>query len=277
MSPAEQSWTVNAADSERRSLATLREVWSYRDLALFLVLRDIKLRYRQTFFGVAWVALRPLIAMGLFAVFLGRLGGVPSDGLPYAVFVLAGLTIWLFVASAVESASESLAGNRALIEKVYFPRMLAPISAVLATLVDLAIALVLLCVISVASGVYPSVAIVSLPVWLAAAVAVAVAIGLWLAALNVLYRDVRYTVSFLLQAWLFASPVIFPSSIVGSTWRPLLALNPLTGVLDGFRWSMLDAPAPPAADLVSLASGVAILLSGWFYFQRAEQSFADRI
>jgi lipopolysaccharide transport system permease protein len=277
MSPAEQAWTVNAADSERPSLAALREVWSYRDLALFLMLRDIKLRYRQTFFGVAWVALRPLIAMGLFAVFLGRLGGVPSDGLPYAVFVLAGLTIWLFVSGAVESASESLAGNRALIEKVYFPRVLAPVSAVLATLVDLAIALLLLCVISVASGVEPSVAIVLLPVWLAAAVIVAIAIGLWLAALNVLYRDVRYTVSFLLQAWLFASPVIFPSSIVGSTWRPLLALNPLTGVLDGFRWSVLDAPPPPAADLVSLASGVAILLSGWFYFQRAEQSFADRI
>jgi lipopolysaccharide transport system permease protein len=132
-------------------------------------------------------------------------------------------------------------------------------------------------VISLASGDEPSIAIVLLPVWLAAAVIVAIAIGLWLAALNVLYRDVRYTVSFLLQAWLFASPVIFPSSIVGSTWRPLLALNPLTGVLDGFRWSVLDAPPPPAADLVSLASGVAILLSGWFYFQRAEQSFADRI
>jgi lipopolysaccharide transport system permease protein len=277
MSPAEQSWTVNAAGRKRPSVAALREIWSFRDLALFLMLRDIKLRYRQTFFGVAWVALRPLIAMGLFAVFLGRLGGVPSDGLPYAVFVLAGLTVWLFVSGAVESASESLAGNRPLVEKVYFPRMLAPISAVLATLVDLAIALLLLVVVALASGVGPSVAILCLPLWLTAAAVVAIAIGLWLAALNVLYRDVRYTISFLLQAWLFASPVVFPSSLVASAWRPLLALNPLTGVLDGFRWSMLDAPPPPAADLVSIASGAAILLSGWFFFQRAEQSFADRI
>jgi lipopolysaccharide transport system permease protein len=217
------------------------------------------------------------VAVFLFTFVFGRLADIPSDGVPYAVFAYSGLLGWLYVSSAVEAAAESLVESRDLVTKAYFPRILAPVAAVLPGLVDLLPSVVILAIFMLAYDVAPGVALITLPVWVAAAVLVALGVGLWLAALNALYRDVRYAVGFGLQVWLFASPVVFPSSLVEGTERWLFALNPMVGVIDGMRWALVDAPAPPVEDVVSLASGLAILISGAIYFQRVERRMADRI
>src|SRR5215207_8358466 len=274
---ARGAWTENRPTSGWFRGLELSELLRYRDLLYFLALKELKVRYKQTLFGVAWVVLQPLVAMAIFTVVFGRFAGLPSDGLPYEVFVFAGLAIWLYFSNAVKIASETLVEDPSLVTKVYFPRLLAPAGAVLPGLVDLAVSLAVVAVLMVIFDVAPSVSLLLLPAWLAALVLVAFGAGLWLSALNVLYRDVRSVVPFLLQVWLFASPVVFPSSLIEAPEEYFFAVNPLVGVLDGFRWSLLDAPPPGAEDLVSLASAALLLISGLAYFRHAERRFADQI
>lgn len=274
---ADRRWRVIRPTGRWRPGIGLRELWEQRELALMLAHRDLQVRYRQTIFGVGWAVLQPLIAMGIFSGVFGSLTNVPSNGLPYPVFVLGGLVVWFFLSNGVSAAAESLVEQPDLVSKVWFPRMLAPLAAVLATGVDLAISLVLLAVAMVAYGVSPDLQVLTLPIWIGAAFLVAFAAGLWLCAANVLYRDLRYALGFLLQVWLFASPVVFPSSLIDGGWRFLFALNPVAGVIDGVRWALLDGPGPGPWVAVSAASLVVLLVSGVLYFRAAERSFADRI
>jgi ABC-type polysaccharide/polyol phosphate export permease len=243
----------------------------------FLALRDFKLRYTQAVLGVAWVLLQPLAAAALFYGIFGRVLDAPSDGIPYLAFAYPGLAMWSYLSQAVSSASESLAEHSALVTKVYFPRLVAPVASVLPGLVDLGVALAVLGVLIPIYGIAPSLALLSLPLWIVLAVAVALGVGLWFSALNAQYRDVRYGLGFLLQIWFFASPIAYSSSVVDGTWRYIYALNPVTGLIDGFRWSLLDAPAPGAEDLLSLAVTLALLGTGLLYFRRVERRLADVI
>ena len=271
-------WTENKPSRGWFQGLDVRELLRYRELVLFFAVKELKVRYKQTLFGVGWALIQPLAAMAIFSVVFGSFAGLPSDGLPYEVFVFAGLGLWLYFSNAIRIASESLVEDASLVTKVYFPRMLAPAGAVLPGLVDLAISLVVVAVLMALFGVAPGAALLLLPVWIGATVLIALGAGLWLSALNVLYRDIRSIVPFLLQVWLFASPVVFPSSLIDdSPEKQLYALNPLVGVLDGFRWSLLDAPPPGAEDLLSLASGVLLLVTGLAYFRHAERQFADQI
>jgi ABC-type polysaccharide/polyol phosphate export permease len=255
----------------------LRELWQYRELGGFLALRDLKVRYKQAALGVLWAVLQPLVGAVVFTIVFQRLAKVPSDGIPYPVFAFLGLAVWGYVSSGVTKASQSLVSNSPLVTKVYFPRVLAPGASVLPGLLDLGISLVVLGLLMLAYHVTPSWAVLTLPLWLAALVVVTLSVGVWLAALNVQYRDVNHAITLLIQLWLFVSPVAYPSSLVPQTWRPLYALNPLVGVLDGFRWAVLGAPWPGSELLLSLGMTAALLVSGVLYFQRVERRFADVI
>jgi lipopolysaccharide transport system permease protein len=270
-------WIENRASRAWLPRYGFTEILAYRDVALLLALRDLKLRYRQTFFGVAWAILQPLAGAAIFTVVFARLARVPSDGLPYLIFAYGGFVVWTYLSTSVSAAAEGLVEYRSLVTKVYFPRVLVPLGAVLPGLVDLAVGLVVLAILMVGYGVAPSAAVLLLPVWVAWAVALAFATGLLLSALNVQYRDVRYALTFLIQLWLFASPVVYSSSLFDGLWRYLYAANPAVGVIDGFRWSALGAPAPDATVLVSLGAWILLLGAGLLYFGRVERRFADRI
>jgi lipopolysaccharide transport system permease protein len=270
-------WIENRPESRWWPSLDVREMWRYRELAYILALRDLKLRYKQTVFGVAWALIRPLAAAAIFAVVLGRVIEVPADGLPYIVFVYAGLVVWTYFATSAEAAAQSLVENSELVSKVYIPRILAPIASVGAGVVDLSVSLVVLIGFMAVFGVVPGVAVALVPLWLAGAVVVALGAGLWLSALNVQYRDVRHAISFVFQVWLFASPVVYPSSLIDGWWEYVFAANPIVGVLDGFRWSALGAPPPGPEDLISLVVGTLLIASGTVYFRRAERRFADVI
>jgi lipopolysaccharide transport system permease protein len=256
----------------------LGELWRSRELLYFLVWRDLKVRYKQTALGVVWAILQPLAAMAIFSLVLGRFAKVPSNGLPYPVFVYAGLLVWLYFSQAVSSAGTSIVGNANLITKVYFPRLVIPTSAVLMPLVDFLLSGVVLGGLMTIYGIAPDWHIVALPPLLLLVVASALGVGLWVAALNVRYRDVPYALPFLLQIWLFASPVVYPAQILPDRWRWVFALNPLTGAVDGFRWALLDQGAADAS-VLAVGAGVALLLlaSGIVYFRRVQDSFADVI
>jgi len=252
------------------------ELWDYRELLYFLIWRDVKVRYKQTALGAAWAVIQPVFMMLVFSLFFGRLGKIPSDGIPYPVFTFCALLPWQLFAHAVGESSNSLVGNQNLITKVYFPRLVVPISAVLGGVVDFAIAFVLLMVMMGYYGIVPSLAIVTLPAFLLLAIMTALGVGLWLSALNVQYRDVRYTINFLIQFWLFATPVAYPSSLVPERWRALYGLNPMAGVVEGFRWALLGKTDPPGALLwVSIAVVSLLLVGGLYYCRRMEQQFAD--
>lgn len=254
----------------------LRELWEYRELLYFLTWRDIKVRYKQTVLGAAWAVIQPLFMMLVFSLFFGKLAGVPSDGIPYPVFAFCGLLPWQLFANSLTQASNSLVGSQNLITKVYFPRLVVPISAVLGGVVDFAIAFVLLLAMMFYYGIVPGWQIVVLPGLVLLVVLASLGVGLWLSALNVQYRDVRYTISFLVQFWLFATPVAYPSSIVPEKWRVLYALNPMVGVVDGFRWALLGKPESPGVPLlISMIVVVLLLIGGLYYFRRMEQQFAD--
>jgi lipopolysaccharide transport system permease protein len=270
-------WAENRPTGGWAPHLDLAELWAYRELALALAARDLRVRYKQTFFGVAWVVLQPLLAVFIFSVVFGRLARLPTDGIPYPVFVYAGLVVWFYFSSTITSAAQSLVDQREIVTKVYFPRLIAPIAAVVPGLVDLAISLLVLGVFLVIYGVTPGPEIVLLPFFLLGAVMLALGSALWLSSLNVKYRDVRHVLGFLLQVWLFASPVVYSSSLVEGNWRYLYAANPIVGVVDGVRWSLAGGPAPGAEALVSLAVGVALLISGLAYFRRVERYFADLI
>jgi lipopolysaccharide transport system permease protein len=248
-----------------------------REIAYFLALRNIKIRYKQTFFGVSWAVLQPLLGVAIFSVLLGRLVRVPSEGVPYPVFAFAGLVLWLYFSNAAMAATESLASHRELVTKVYFPRLLAPLAAVLPGLVDLSVSLVPVGIFMAAFGVTPSAAIALLPLWVIASVLFVFGVGTWLAALNVKYRDVRNVIAFLLQLWFFVTPVVYGSSLLSGKWSLVVAFNPMAGLLQGFRWSLIGAPAPDAAALFSVAVGALVVMGGIAYFARVERFFADLI
>jgi lipopolysaccharide transport system permease protein len=255
-------------------------MWAYRDVGIILAHRDLKVRYKQTFFGVAWALIQPLVAMALFTAVLHRGVGIDSGNggdVPYTAFALAGLAVWFPFNTALTAAAESLVRSPELVTKVYFPRLLAPLGAVLAPAVDLAVSLGIAVVVTVIAGVHLQPSIVLLPLCGLACVLVALAFGVWLAALNVLYRDVRYALGFALQLLFFASPVVYSASMVGSDWQPVLALNPLVGVIGAVRWALLGAPVSAATLLVSAAATLVLLISGLVFFRRAERQFADRI
>lgn len=256
----------------------LRELWDYRELLYFLIWRDIKIRYKQTVLGAAWAILQPLLTMVVFTIFFGRLAGVPSDGIPYPVFSFAALLPWQLFARALTESSNSLVGNQGLITKVYFPRLVIPMSAVLAGLVDFVIAFVVLLIMMVYYGIVPTINVLALPLFLLLAIATALAVGLWLSALNVIYRDVRHTIPFLVQFWLFLTPIAYPTSLVPEQWRTLYGLNPMVGVVEGFRWALLgrEGGVGPVVLASALVVGV-LLVGGLFYFRRMEKTFADVI
>ncbi len=272
---ADAEWIENRPSRRWLPRVDVQELWSFRELGLFLALRDLKLRYRQTFFGVAWAVLQPLAGVAVFSIVFGQLATVPSDGIPYPVFVFAGLVIWTYVANAVELAAQSLVQHQEMVTKIYFPRVLAPVAAALPGLLDLAISLVFVAVFMAAYGVAPGTALIFLPVAIAGATAVAIGVGLWLAALNVQYRDVRHALSFVVQVWFFATPIVYSSSVLKGGWQYVFAANPMVGVIDTFRWALVSGPSPGAEDLISLAAAALLLVGGLTYFQRVERLFAD--
>ncbi|MBM4442372.1 MAG: ABC transporter permease [Candidatus Rokubacteria bacterium] len=254
----------------------LAEVWRYRELLYFLVWRDVKVRYKQTALGVGWAVIQPFFTMLVFSLFFGRLAGIPSDGLPYPVFVYCALLPWQFFAHALGESANSLVANERLITKVYFPRLVIPMAAVIGGLVDFGVAFMILIAMMAYYAVAPTAMILVAPLFLLLALGAALAVGLWLSALNVQYRDVRYTLPFIVQFWMLATPVAYPASLVPAQWRPLLGLNPMAGVVEGFRWSVLGMAAPSQAMLaVSVAVVVVLLVSGLYYFRRMERTFAD--
>jgi len=254
----------------------LKELWEYRELLYFLTWRDVKVRYKQTVLGAAWAIIQPFFMMVVFSLFFGRLARVPSDGIPYPVFAFCALLPWQLFAHALTESSNSLVANERLITKVYFPRLAVPISAVLGGLIDFAIAFVILLLMMAYYRIVPTRAIFALPAFILLAIVTALGVGLWLSALNVKYRDVRYTITFLVQFWLFATPVAYPSSIVPERWRMVYGLNPMAGVVEGFRWALLGKSQGPGGLLVvSIAVVILIFLGGLYYFRRMEAEFAD--
>jgi lipopolysaccharide transport system permease protein len=254
----------------------LRDVWDYRELLFFLVWRDIKVRYKQTALGAAWAIIQPVMQMVVFSVFFGRLAKVPSDGVPYPVFAYTAMLPWNLFAFALGESSNSLVSSQNLITKVYFPRLVVPMASVLAGIVDFGIAFVVLLGMMLYYGIHPTLAILWLPLFVIFALASALSVGLWFSALNVKYRDVRYTIPFLTQIWMMATPVAYPSSLVPEKWRALYGLNPMTGVVEAFRWALLGKPGNPGAMLwVSVCAVILLLAGGVAYFRRTESTFAD--
>ena len=254
----------------------LGELWEYRELLYFFIWRDVKVRYKQTALGLAWAVLQPFFTMVVFSLFFGGLAKMPSDGVPYPIFAYTALLPWTFFAHGVTQSANSLVTNANLINKVYFPRMAIPIAAVLAGLADFLPAFVVLVGMMFYYGIYPGTQIIWLPLFVLLATIAALGVGIGLAAINVHFRDVRHTVPFLVQSWLFITPIAYPSSLLPEKWRTLYALNPMVGVVEGFRWALLDTePAPGPILWVSAAAALALLFTTAFYFRRLERTFAD--
>jgi lipopolysaccharide transport system permease protein len=254
----------------------LGELWHYRELLYFLTWRDIKIRYKQTALGVAWAILQPLITMVIFSVIFGQLAKLPSDGIPYPIFSYAALLPWQLFAGALQRAGVSLVGNSNLITKVYFPRLVIPISAVAAGLVDFVISFVVLLGLMFYYRIVPTWAILTIPLFVLLALVTALAVSLWLSALNVQYRDVQYMIPFLIQAWMYASPVAYSAGLIPTgIWRIIYGLNPLAGVIQGFRWALLGGSPPDELMVLSVVIVLVLLVSGLFYFRRMEKTFAD--
>jgi lipopolysaccharide transport system permease protein len=256
----------------------LRELLDYRELLYFLTWRDIKVRYKQTALGVLWAILQPLLTMIVFSLFFGRLAKIPSDGIPYPIFAFAALVPWTFFAAGLGQSSSSLVGSANLLKKVYFPRLAIPIASVLGGLVDFVIGFVVLIVMMFYYGMVPTGNIVFLPAFVLLALVISLGVGFWLSALNVEYRDVRFIVPFITQFWMFATPIAYSSTLLPEPWRTIFGLNPMVGVVEGFRWALLGTRSElgPIA-LVSAAMAVLILISGAYYFRRMERTFADRV
>lgn len=252
-----------------------RELWAYRELLLFMVWRDVKVRYRYTLLGVLWAVLQPLLTMVMFTVIFGRFAKIPSEGQPYALFALAALAPWTYFSTAVTNGANALVGSEHLISKVYFPRLLIPSGAVVTPLVDLVMTLGLLAAALVWYGAAPGPQLVLLPLFILLGGLTALATSLWLSALNVLYRDVRFVLPFLLQFWMIASPVIYPASAIEEPWRLVYALNPMVTVIEGFRWTVLGTTLWPPMAVVSVTTMVLALVTGALYFRRMESRFAD--
>jgi lipopolysaccharide transport system permease protein len=256
----------------------LKELWTYRELLYFLVWRDVKVRYKQTAIGVSWVIVQPLLTMLVATLFFGKLAKLPSQGLPYSVFCFAAVVPWAYFSTALVAATNVMVENQRVITKVYFPRLILPVSAALSGLVDFAIGFVVLLIFTFSYGIHPTWALLLLPLFLLLAVFTVLGVGLWLSALNALYRDVKYLIPFIVQFWTLASPVYYSSSMVPERYRWLYGLNPMAGVIDGFRWSLTATGHPPAASLVaSVAIVIFLTLGGLLFFNRMEGSIADRV
>lgn len=255
----------------------LRELWEYRELLYFLTWRDVKVRYKQTVLGAAWAIIQPLMTMVVFSLFFGNLAKIPSDGIPYPIFSYAALVPWTFFANGMGQSSNSLVGAANLIKKIYFPRLVIPISSVISGVVDFALAFIVLLGMMLAYGIVPTLNVVFLPFLLLLAFVTALGVGMWLSAMNVQFRDVRYIIPFLTQFWMFATPIAYPSSLIeNDLLRTLYGLNPMTGVVEGFRWALLDTDTAPGPILiVSTLAAVGLLVSGVYYFRRMEKTFAD--
>jgi len=254
----------------------LRDLWEYRELLFFLTWRDVKVRYKQTVLGAAWAIIQPFFTMVVFSLFFGKLAKMPSDNIPYPIFSYAALVPWTFFANGLSQSSASLVGSANLIKKVYFPRLVVPISAVISGGVDFVLAFVVLLGMMFYFGIVPTWNVAWLPLLLLLALTTSLGVGLWLTAMNVQFRDVRYAVPFLVQAWMFATPIAYPSSLLNEPWRTLYGINPMAGVIEGFRWALLGTETTPGPIiLVSALMSVGLLVSGAYYFRRMEKTFAD--
>jgi lipopolysaccharide transport system permease protein len=252
------------------------ELWHYRELMVFFVWRDLKIRYKQTAVGVAWAVLQPFLTMLVFSLFFGKLGRLPSGGLPYPIFYYSALLPWMYFAASLQNATNTIVENQRVITKVYFPRVILPLSATLSGLADFAVSFLLLLAMLVYYGIRPTLAIFWFPAFLALALLTALGVGLWLSALNAVYRDVRYVLPFLVQFWMLASPVAYPSSIVPVKWQWLYGLNPMAGVIEGFRWALTGRGNPPGMVLAASSAAVVLaLFGGLAFFQRMETTIAD--
>lgn len=261
----------------------LHELWEYRDLLYFFTWRDIKIRYKQTLLGFAWAILQPLVAMIIFTIIFGRLANLPSDGVPYPIFAYTALLPWTLFSESITRSTQSMVLNSNIIKKVYFPRIALPISSVLSPLADFAIAFVILALLMVYyiciehAPITLTVNVIWLPVFILLAMITSLGIGLWLSALNAMYRDFQYVVPFMVQIWMFASPVVYAASMVPQSYKLIYGLNPMTGVIEGFRWALLGTEAPGEIAIVSAVISVALLISGAFYFRRMQRTFADEV
>lgn len=254
----------------------LAELWYYRELLYFLAWRDVKVRYKQTVMGASWAIIQPFFTMVVFSLFFGRLAKMPSDGIPYPIFSYSALVPWTFFANGLGQSANSLVGSQNLIKKVYFPRLTIPISGVLSGVIDFFLAFLVLLAMMVYFGMYPTLNAFWLPLLLLLALATSLGVGLWLSAMNVQYRDIRYVVPFLTQFWMFATPIAYPSSLLSEPWRTVYGLNPMVGVVEGFRWALLGSESRPGLVIVaSSVAAVTMLVTGAFYFRRMEKTFAD--
>lgn len=255
-----------------------RELWEYRELLYFLVWRDIKVRYKQTVLGVLWAIIQPVMTMIVFSIFFGKLGKLSSDGIPYPIFSFAALVPWTLFSNGLTQATNSLVASSNLIKKVYFPRLIIPIATVLAGVIDFLLAFGVLLILMVYYGITPTINTLWLPLFLLLTIITSLAVSLWLSALNVEYRDIRYVIPFLTQIWLFATPIAYSSTLLSEPWRTIYGLNPMVGVVEGFRWALLGTNTQPGMmAIVSSAAALLLLFSGAYYFRRMEKTFADTI
>jgi lipopolysaccharide transport system permease protein len=254
----------------------LRELWEYRELLYFLSWRDVKVRYKQTVLGVAWAIIQPFFSMVIFSIIFGNFAGIPSDDIPYPIFSYTALVPWFFFANGLTKSTESLVIGGGMLKKIYFPRMAMPVAAVLSGLIDFVLAFIILLGMMVYFDTYPTLNIIWLPLLLLLGLTTSLGVGMWLTAMNVQFRDIRYVTPFLVQTWMYATPIVYPSSIFDEPWRTLYAINPMVGVIEGFRWSLLGIETQPGPIIiVSTLVSLLILISGAFYFRRMEKNFAD--
>jgi lipopolysaccharide transport system permease protein len=267
---------IRIAPSTGSFAGTLREVWEFRELLFFLVWRDVKVLYKQTAIGAAWAVIQPVLTMLIFTLIFGRFAKIPSDGVPYPVFAYAALLPWMYFSKALNQSTLSLVTNSNLITKVYFPRVMLPMAAMLGGLVDFALSFAVLLGLILWYGISPNLSIILLPGFVFLMMFTALSVSLWLSAINVRYRDVGQAMPFLIQIWMLASPVASPSSLVPENWRLLYSINPMAGVIEGFRWAMLGKEAPDVlAIMISIAIVSTLLFTGLFFFKRMEETFAD--
>ena len=254
----------------------VKELWDYRELLYFFIWRDIKVRYKQTLMGVSWAIIQPIMTMVIFSIFFGKLAGVPSDNIPYPIFSYTALVPWTFFSNGLTQGSNSLVNNADMLRKIYFPRLTLPAATVLSGLLDFFLALFVLFGMMMYYSIIPTVNIIWLPFFLVLTVITSLGVSLWLSVLNVQFRDVRYTLPFITQAWLFATPIAYPSSLLSEPWRTIYAINPMVGVVEGFRWALLGTePAPGPMVLVSTLVAILVLIGGIYYIRRMERTFAD--
>lgn len=271
-----QPWDIVISPSKGWVPLNLGELRTYYELLYFLVWRNIKIRYKQTVLGAAWAVIQPFFTMIVFSIFFGRLAGIPSEGVPYPIFAYAALVPWTFFANALSQAGNSLLEHERMITKIYFPRLLLPMAAVLSGLLDFAISFSILIGMMIWYGLTPTLGVLLVPFFILTATLTALGVGVWLSALNVQYRDVRYVIPFLVQFWLFSTPIAYPSSLVPEKWQFLYGLNPMVGVVEGFRWALLGTSnISPVLVLASLFTMFVVLMSGLYYFRRMEETFAD--